>query len=83
MDHELRAEWARANRGGRAATRKKALATLASVAVTGTLLLVGYFFIFALFDTIRVIHLALPWFPALPAGWAVRNKLWPRGALAR
>jgi hypothetical protein len=83
MDQQLQDDWARANRGGRAALRQKAFATVASVAVTAVILFLGYFVVLGLFDRVRVVHLVLPWFPALPAGWWVRGKLWPRGALGR
>ena len=84
-DEELRAEWARASRSGQAVKRKKALATLASVAVTLPILGLGYlvFFLVWPFERVPVVLLAIPWAPALAAGWWVRGRLWPRGALGR
>jgi hypothetical protein len=82
---DLQQEWARANRAGRGASARKSVATLASVAVTVSIVIVGYVLLFVLwpFDRIPVVFLATPWLPALPAGWWVRNRLWPAGALGR
>ncbi len=84
-DDELKAEWDRASRSGRAVNRKKAVATLASVGVTAPALALGYLVFFAVwpFDRVPVILLATPWVPALGAGWWVRGRLWPGGALGR
>lgn len=84
MSDELQNEWARMNRAGGAVRRKKMIASLASIAVTFVVLIVGYVVLLGLypFDRIPVVALALPWFPALPAGWFVRRKLTPSGALA-
>jgi hypothetical protein len=84
-EQDLQNEWARANRAGRGANRKKAIATIASVTVTVPVVAVGYFVMLGLWpwDRIPVLFLALPWVPALPVGWWVRSKLWPRGALGR
>lgn len=83
--NDLQDEWARANRGGRAANRQKAIATGASIAVTLAIVAAGYVLLFAVwfFDKMPVFILALPWLPALPAGWWIRKRLWPRGAYAR
>jgi hypothetical protein len=82
---DLQAEWARANKAGGGANRRKAMATFASVAIAVPIVGLGYFvmLVFWPFDKIPVLFLALPWLPALPAGWWVRQKLWPRGALGR
>ena len=82
---DLQDEWARANRAGRAANRQKLLATAASIAVTFPIVAVGYVLVIGLWPLARipVILLALPWLPALPAGWWVRRKLWPGGAFGR
>jgi len=84
-DEELRAEWARASRSGQAVNRRKAVATVASVAVTLPILVVGYgvFFLAWPFGKVPIVILAIPWLPALTAGWWVRGRLWPRGALGR
>jgi hypothetical protein len=78
----LEDEWARANRAGRTANRQKATATLASVAVTALVVAAGYLALFVAwpFDKIPVLFFGLPWIPALPAGWWIRGKLWPKGA---
>jgi hypothetical protein len=83
-DDALKQEWARAQAAGRGVSRKKAVATLASVAVTFVTVVAGYvvFFLAWPFDRVPVLFLALPWLPALPLGWFVRRKLWPGGALA-
>jgi hypothetical protein len=80
----LKAEWARAQSAGRGVSRKKLVATLASVAVTSVVVVAGYvvFIVAWPFDRVPVLFLALPWLPALPLGWFVRRKLWPGGALA-
>jgi hypothetical protein len=83
-DDALKAEWARARAAGRGVSRKKAFATLVSVAVTFVTVVAGYivFYLAWPFDRVPVLFLALPWLPALPLGWFVRRKLWPGGALA-
>jgi hypothetical protein len=83
-DDALKAEWARAQAAGRGVSRKKTVATLASVAVTMVAVVAGYvvFYLAWPFDRVPVLFLALPWVPALPLGWLVRRKLWPGGALA-
>jgi hypothetical protein len=79
----LKAEWSRAQAAGRGASRKKMMATLASVTVTSIAVVAGYVVLYVAwpFDRIPVLFLALPFLPALPLGWFVRRKLWPRGAL--
>jgi hypothetical protein len=81
---KLKSEWARAQGFGRALGRKRMVATLASMMATGVVVLVGYVVLFVLwpFDKIPVLYLGLPWLPALPLGWFVRNKLWPKGQFA-
>jgi hypothetical protein len=82
-DEALKAEWSRAQAAGRGASRKKLVATLASVAVASIAVVAGYVVLYVAwpFDRIPVLFLGLPWLPALPLGWFVRRKLWPRGAL--
>jgi hypothetical protein len=82
-DEALKAEWSRAKAAGRGASREKLVATLASLAVTAFAVVAGYVALYIAwpFDRIPVLFLALPWLPALPLGWLVRRKLWPRGAL--
>jgi hypothetical protein len=84
-DEKFKQEWARMNRAGNAVNRQKAIATLASVALTIVILAVSYPVLLVLWPSnkIPVLFLALPWFPALAAGWWVRTKLWPGGALGR
>jgi hypothetical protein len=84
-NEDLEDDWARANRAGRAVNRRKAFATLVSIGATAALAGAGYLAFFALWPSERfpVLFLALPWLPALPVGWWVRNGLWPRGALGR
>jgi hypothetical protein len=84
-DQQLQDEWARMNASGRAANRKKALATLASIGVTLLVLAVCYpVLLFAWSgERIPVLFLALPWFVALPAGLFVQRKLAPKGFLGR
>jgi hypothetical protein len=79
----LKAEWSRANAGGRGYARKKLVATLASVGATAVATVVGYVVLYAIwpFDRIPILFLSLPWVPALPLGLIIRQKLWPRGAL--
>lgn len=83
-DQELKDQWAKANRAGSSVNRKKAIASLASIGVTFIILAAGYIVLLELwpFDKVPVVMLALPWFGALPAGWWVRKKLAPTGALA-
>lgn len=82
---DLENEWARANRAGAAANRRKALAVVASVVVTALIVIVGYVVLLGAWpsDRIPVLFLGLPWLPALPVGLWVRGRLWPRGALGR
>jgi hypothetical protein len=84
-ERDLQDEWARANRAGRTTNRRKAVATIASIAVTAPIVVAGYVALYALWPSNRipVLFLALPWLPALPAGLWVRGRLWPRGALGR
>jgi hypothetical protein len=80
----LKDEWSRAQGFGRALARKRLIATLASIVVCGVTVLVGYVVLLVAwpFDKIPVVYLSLPWLPALPIGWFVRQKLWPRGQFA-
>jgi hypothetical protein len=82
-DDALKAEWSRAQAAGRGVSRKKMLATFASVTVTSIAVVAGYVVLYVAwpFDRIPVLFLTLPFLPALPLGWLVRRKLWPRGAL--
>jgi hypothetical protein len=81
---KLKDEWSRAQGFGRALGRRRMIATLASIVVCGAIVLVGYFVLLVgwPFEKIPVLYLALPWLPALPLGWFVRQKLWPRGQFA-
>jgi hypothetical protein len=81
---KLKDEWARAQGFGRALARRRMVATLASLVVTTALVFGGYAALWLLwpFDKIPVVYLGLPWIPALPVGWLVRQKLWPRGQFA-
>ena len=81
---KLKTEWARAQGMGRSLGRRRTVATLASVVVTALTVVFGYAALWVLwpFDKIPVVYLALPWLPALPLGWFVRQKLWPRGQFA-
>ena len=81
---KLKDEWTRAQGFGRSLARRRLIATLASMVVCGATVLVGYFVLLVAwpFDKIPVLYLALPWLPALPLGWFVRQKLWPRGQFA-
>ena len=83
LDDGLKAEWARAQGAGRAATRKKLVATVASVLVTAVVAVAGYSVLFIAwpFAKIPVLFLATPWLPALPLGMVIRGRLWPRGPL--
>ena len=80
----LKDEWARAQGFGRALARRRLIATLASMVVCGAVALVGYVALLVAwpFDKIPVLYLAGPWLAALPLGWWVRQKLWPRGQFA-
>ena len=82
-DEALKSEWSRAQSAGRWATRKKLVATVVSVSVTAIVVVLGYVLLYALwpFDRIPVLFLAIPWLPALPIGFVIRQKLWPRGPL--
>jgi hypothetical protein len=84
-DEKSKVEWARMNRAGNVVNRQKAIATCASIGLTILILTVSYPILLVLWPSnkIPVIFLTLPWFPALSAGWWVRNKLWPGGALGR
>ncbi len=81
---KLKEEWARAQGFGRSLARKRLVATLASMAACFGLLVVCYAALLLLwpFDRIPVLYLAAPWLAALPVGWVVRQKLWPRGQFA-
>jgi hypothetical protein len=81
---QLKAEWAKAQGFGRALARRRMIATLASMAATGAIVVGGYVALLVLwpFDKIPLLYLSLPWIPALPFGWFIRNKLWPKGQFA-